>query len=216
MPKIILLLILCCCTALFASAQEKLTVKGDSLIKMDSLVKGDSLKRKKTDTVKYINYGKIAAKKALFRSLLIPGWGQVSNGLNVYRALKVAAIYGGGAALFISYKSNNKNYHYYLAEVQHREENNGLSLPGSLLTGFSETQLIAAKEVYRRNREVVMFSLIGVYAVNVLDAFIDARLKYFEVDNNLAMKISPSVISSNSMLGYNSSYAPALKVAFRL
>ena len=206
MPKILLLFFLCCCTAFIARGQENFTVKGDSL-KRDP---------KKTDTVKYVNLGKIAGRKAVFRSMLIPGWGQIGNGLNVYRGLKVAAIYGGGAALVISYMSNNKNYHLYLHEVQVRTET-GQSPLGSTLALYDTAQLITAKEVYRRNREVVIFSLIGVYAVNVIDAYVDARLKYFDVGDNLAFKVSPSVISPNTMLyGYNSSsYVPAVKIALR-
>ena len=182
-------------------------------------MKGDSLKRdpKKTDTVKYVNLGKIAGRKAVFRSMLIPGWGQFGNGLNVYRGLKIAAIYGGGAALVISYMSNNKNYHLYLHEVQVRELTGQPPL-GSPLAKYTDLAgLIAAKEVYRRNREVVIFSLIGVYAVNIIDAYVDARLKYFDVGDNLAFKVSPSVISPNTMLyGYNSSsYVPAVKIALR-
>jgi len=62
---------------------------------------------------------------------------------------------------------------------------------------------------------VVIFSLVGVYAINVIDAYVDARLKYFDVGDNLAIKVSPSMINSNTMYGYNS-FTPALKIAFRL
>ncbi|WP_158797622.1 DUF5683 domain-containing protein [Pedobacter sp. L105] len=213
MPKIVLLLVLFCCSVLFASGQQIIAVKGDSLIRGDST----KLSAKKTDTVKYINYGKIAARKALFRSMIIPGWGQLTTGPSVYRLLKVAAIYVGETALILSYKTNSKNYHHYLSEIQWRDGHDGTPKPGNGLgSQYSTDNLITAKEVYRRNREVVIISIFGVYAVNVIDAYVDARLKYFDVGDNLAIKISPSVISQSSMMyGYNPSYAPALKFSLR-
>lgn len=202
MSKILLLLVFLCLTVFSLSGQEKFTVKGDSL-------------KKTPDTAKYVNLGKIAARKAIFRSMMIPGWGQVGNGLTVYRGIKVAAIYTGGTLLVMSYFQNTKTYHLYLDELQYRVEHNGISKPGSPLARADEAALITAKDTYRRNREVVIFSLVGLYAINVIEAYVDARLKYFDVGDDLAIKVSPSVINSNTMYGYNS-FAPALKIAFRL
>lgn len=202
MSKILLLLVFLCVTAFTVSGQEKIIVKGDSLKKIP-------------DTAKYVNLGKIAARKAIFRSMIIPGWGQVGNGLTVYRGIKVAAIYTGGTLLVISYFQNTKTYHLYLDELQYRVEHNDVAKPGSSLSRATTSALTTAKDTYRRNREVVIFSLVGLYALNVVEAYVDARLKYFDVGDNLAIKVSPSVINSNTMYGYNS-FAPALKIAFRL
>lgn len=191
-----------CVAAGAVRGQEKVIVKGDSLKKIP-------------DTAKYVNLGKIAARKAIFRSMIIPGWGQVGNGLTVYRGIKVAAIYTGGTLLVMSYFQNTKTYHLYLDELQYRVEHNDVAKPGSSLARASTAALITAKDTYRRNREVVIFSLVGLYALNVVEAYVDARLKYFDVGDNLAIKVSPSVINSNTMYGYNS-FAPALKIAFRL
>jgi len=205
MSKILFLSVFLCFAAFTVKGQEDFSIKGDSLKRAP-----------KPDTAKYVNLGKVAARKAIFRSMIIPGWGQVGNGLNVYRGLKVAGIYTGGTLLVMSYFQNTNNYKLYLRELQYRTENNDLPTPGNNpLARVQTSALITAKDVYRRNREVVIFSLIGVYAINVIDAYVDARLKYFDIGNDLAFKISPSLINSNSMYGYNS-FAPALKIAFRL
>jgi hypothetical protein len=202
MSKSLLLLVFFIFSIIAAKAQDKIIVKGDSL-------------KKVPDTAKYVNLGKIAAKKAVYRSMIIPGWGQVGNGLNVYRGLKVGAIYAGGTMLVLSYFDNTRMYKAYLHELQYRLENNGISEPGSPYAKAQTSALTTAKDTYRRNREVVIFSLVGVYAINVIDAYVDARLKYFDVGDNLAIKVSPSMINSNTMYGYNS-FTPALKIAFRL
>jgi len=205
MSKILLLSVFLFFTVFTVSGQENFTVKGDSLKPTP-----------KPDTAKYINLGKVAARKAIFRSMMIPGWGQAGNGLNVYRGIKIAAIYTGGTLLVMSYFSNTKLYHQYLREVQYRAANNNLPLLGNGLESIeNQAGLITAKDVYRRNREVVIFSMVGLYAINVIDAYVDARLKYFDVGSDLAIKISPTVINSNTLYGYNS-FSPALKIAFRL
>jgi hypothetical protein len=206
MSKILLLSVLLCCTAIVVRGQDHITVKGDSLRRTPA----------KNDTVKYVNLGKIAARKAAIRSAMIPGWGQVGNGLTIYRGIKVAAIYTGGALLAMSYIQNTNSYHEFLAEIQYREANNDQSPRGSPLAIYPNTAgLITAKDVYRRNREVVIFSFIALYGVNIIEAYVDARLKYFDVGENMAIKFSPTLINSNMRYGYNA-VAPALKVAFRL
>lgn len=204
MPKILLLSVFLCCAAFIARGQDHFTVKGDSLKRTPA----------KVDTG-YVNLGKIAAHKAALRSAMVPGWGQIGSGLNIYRGLKVAAIYTGGVLLGMSFVQNTNNYHKYLAEIQYRTKYNDQSPPGSPYAGYSTSGLITAKEVYRRNREVVIFSFVGLYAINIIDAYVDSRLKYFDVDNNLSVKICPTLISTNMLAGSNS-YAPALKIAFRL
>lgn len=206
MSKILLLSVLLCCTAIVVRGQEHFTVKGDSLKRTPA----------KVDTG-YVNLGKIAAHKAAIRSAMIPGWGQIGNGLTVYRGIKVAAIYTGGIFLGLSYVQNNQNYHKVLKEVQYRETHGGIAEPGSAFPQvYATAGLITAKDTYRRNREVVMFSFVALYAVNIIEAYVDARLKYFDVDNNLGFKITPTVITPDTMYGYNNSFAPGIKIAFRL
>lgn len=204
MPKNLLLSVLFCCTVFAVSGQEKFSVKGDSLKRTPV----------KVDTG-YVNLGRIAGRKAAIRSALIPGWGQYGNGLTVYRGIKIAAIYTGGTLLAISFIQNNNKYHEYLTELQNRAKNGNLPTQGSPLAGVSTAGLLTAKDVFRRNKEVVIFSFVGLYVVNIVEAYVDARLSYFDIGDNLAIKISPTMIGTQSMMyGYNA-FNPGLKVAFR-
>jgi hypothetical protein len=205
MSKTLLLSVFLCCTAMVVRGQEDFTVKGDSLKRTPA----------KADTAKYVNLGKVAARKAAIRSAMVPGWGQIGNGLTVYRGLKVSAIYVGGTLLAMSYMQNNRDYKRFLKEIQYRQANNNQPQPGGGLEQYENTDgLITAKDIYRRNREVVLFSFVALYAVNIIEAYVDARLKYFDVGDDMAIKISPSMINSNEKYGFNS-FAPALKIGFR-
>jgi hypothetical protein len=191
-----------------AKAQQPITIKKDSTGRSAATV--DTLKSKTT----YVNVGKIAAHKAIIRSLIIPGWGQYSNGLNIYRGLKIAAIYTGATLLTLSFIDNNKQYHIWLKELTDRQANGNRPVIGSPYFSIKDnTGIIAAKDTYRRNKEVIILSMVGLYGIQVIEAYVDARLKYFDITNNLA--IGPTVINSNTMFGYNAN-VPGIRVSLKL
>jgi len=51
-----------------------------------------------------------------------------------------------------------------------------------------------------------------VYFANIVDAYVAARLHFFNIDDNLGtVKIMPSMINTNSVYGFNAT--PALKLS---
>jgi hypothetical protein len=196
----------------------------------------DTTNQNKIDTLNksgYVNQGKIAGRKAFYRSLIFPGLGQMYNyGLVVkdvksgavqgkkvlqkaYIIGKIGAIYAGGTLLVMSYIENNKNYNLFLNELQYRQLHNDQPSPDNGLAQYTNTSaLVVAKNIYKRNREVVLISLVGLYGLNALDAYVTARLKYFNIDDTLSLKVSPSLINSTTMYGYTAT--PALKLTLNL
>ncbi|MBB2151662.1 DUF5683 domain-containing protein [Pedobacter gandavensis] len=231
MSKALLLSGLLFVASIAVHAQVATPLKKDSALASPVKNKVDTLKPK------YVNPGKIAGRRAMIRSAILPGLGQIRSGFNLYRGLKVAGIYTGATLLTISYIDNNKNYHIFLTELQEREKariyaaalaaNNGNpNAPGLPEKGnpnvedygqVSDANLITAKDTYRRNKDVILFSYVGLYLLNVVDAYVDARLKYFDV-GDVSVKIRPAMINNNSMYGGNTMYglnlpSPGLKVA---
>lgn len=190
-----------------------------------------SRKRQDTAKVKYINPGKIAGKKAIFKSLIIPGWGQLYNNqllrdkLNArgektghfwqktYTLSKVGLIYGGFTLLTLSYVDNRNNYKIFLKEATYRQLNPGEKENPDLVR-YDDTKVTEAQAVFKRNTQIVIFSYVAVYAVQVIDAYVAARLNFFNIDDSVALNIAPSVINNqNSIYGFN--IMPALKVSLR-
>jgi len=188
-------------------------------------------KRQDTAKVKYINPGKIAGKKAIFKSLIIPGWGQLYNNqllrdkLNAkgektghfwqktYTLSKVGLIYGGFTLLTLSYVDNRNNYKIFLKEATYRQLNPGKKENPDLFR-YDDTKVTEAQAVFKRNTQIVIFSYVAVYAVQVIDAYVAARLNFFNIDDSVALNIAPSLINNqNSMYGFN--VMPALKVSLR-
>ncbi|WP_316818811.1 DUF5683 domain-containing protein [Pedobacter nyackensis] len=200
----ILLLSVCLFFAHIAMAQEKLTIKKDST----------ATNTQPTDSVKpyvYVNKGKIAGRRAAIRSAMLPGLGQIRNGFNLYRGLKVAGIYTGATLLTLSYIDNTKQYNIFIKELEFRAEN-PKETQNPLYANTPTDRLIAAKDIYRRNRQVIIFSYVGLYLFNIVEAYIDARLANFDVGDVARIKISPDLMNSNQMYGFNS-FAPGMKIA---
>jgi hypothetical protein len=217
-------------TALFVCMLAAIAVKAQEPTKPAAV-------QSKTDTIApapYINKGKIAGRKAIRRSLILPGLGQVYNyglivkdiksgavsGKKIGQKLgivgKIGAIYVAGTMLTLSYIDNNRKYHQLLTELQYRQVHNDQPDPNGSLQEYTNTEaLYTAKAIYKSNREIVLVSLGLTYGLNVLDAYVTARLKYVNVDENLGFKIAPSVITSNTMYGYQS-ITPAFKLTLRL
>ncbi|RWU08652.1 DUF5683 domain-containing protein [Pedobacter chitinilyticus] len=221
--RALLLSVVICFTFAQVNAQKPVSpAKQDTTAKLDTIA-----------PAKYVNQGKIAGKKAVYRSLMFPGLGQLYNyglvvddvkngrtegkriGQKIYLIGKIGAIYAGGTILVMSYIDNNNNYKRFLRELQYRQANNNAPDPNNGLTQYPDVNaLTVAKNIYKRNREVVLISLVGLYGLNVLDAYVTARLKYFNVDESLSIKLSPSIINTNTMYGLN--IAPALKLTLKL
>lgn len=188
------------------------------------------MSRQDSMKAKYVNPGKVAGRKAVFRSMIIPGWGQLYNiqilndgygtragksqlWQKVYTGGKIAAIYGGATVLTMSYIQNRKDYKTYLQEAQAREilAAGGPDNTNPSLAGFSSAGILSAKSTTKRNSQIVLFSYGLLYAANIIDAYVSARLHYFNIDDNLTFRVMPSMINSNSMYGFNAT--PALKLS---
>jgi hypothetical protein len=54
------------------------------------------------------------------------------------------------------------------------------------------------KDKYRRWRDMSFFVMIGVYALSVIDAYVDAELSEFDISKDLSLKVSPAVIPNHA------------------
>ena len=70
------------------------------------------------------------------------------------------------------------------------------------------------KDKYRRWRDMSLFVMIGIYALSVIDAYVDAELSVFDISKDLSLKVQPTVIG-NPMIE-NPIYASSLGVNCKL
>lgn len=160
------------------------------------VVKIDSL------PVKTYTIDPLAPGKAAFYSAILPGLGQVYN----KKYWKVPLVYGGFALSFYYYNFNNNEYHRY--RDAYKDKLAGREVTG-ILAGFDSNRLLRGQRFHQRNRDLSMLCMIGVYALNIIDANVDAHLMQFNVNENLSF--TPGL--QQNELNYN--YMPVVSMSYR-
>ena len=72
------------------------------------------------------------------------------------------------------------------------------------------------KDRYRRYRDMSFFVMVGIYAVSVIDAYVDAELSEFDISKDLSLKVSPGVISTPTSTHSNPLQASSLGLSCQL
>ena len=185
--------------------------------------KKDSLNRVKDSVTSKRYYPKITKEKtyhpdtlhsphkAVMRSLMIPGWGQLYN----HRWWKVPIIYTGMGLLVDGIIFNQQYYSSILTEAKLRER--GITEGRNQnYAGISDSDIYSALDSYRRDRDLCILGLVGAWGIQMIDAYIDAKfIRSYTMDNNLSIKISPSVMGQ-SLYAFSGagSVIPAVKITF--
>ena len=144
-------------------------------------------------------------KRALWLALVIPGGGQIYN----RKYWKLPLIYGGFMGCLYAMSWNNMMYKDYSqayldimdSDPTTQSYNRFLHF-GMTITEANEERykkiFKSRKDKYRRWRDMSFFCLIGVYALSVIDAYVDAELSQFDISDDLSLKVEPAVISNGS------------------
>jgi hypothetical protein len=189
--------------------------------------KKDSLNRTKDSVTSKRYYPKITKEKAyhpdslhdphkaVIRSLIIPGWGQLYN----HRWWKLPIVYGGLGLLADVVIFNQNYYSQFLKEAKLRERgivNTAANNP--TFAQISDPDIVSNTDLYRRNRDLGILGFIGGWGIQMVDAYIDAKfIRSYTMDNNLSFKVSPGVIGQ-PVYAFNtpSTFIPAIKITFTL
>jgi len=134
-------------------------------------------------------------KKAALYSAVLPGLGQAYN----KKYWKIPFIYGGFVALAYWIDWNNDNYNLYrsaLYAVIDDDQDTVNPFPG-----FSESQLRQITDEFRRNRDILVILTGVLYTLNIVDAHVDAHLKEFDINEDLAFSLKPSTVNAGIVQG---------------
>lgn len=122
---------------------------------------------------------------ATLYSLLVPGLGQIYN-----REYWKLPIYLGAMGFA---------YHYYLDCRTNYTRFRNIYLeatdPEATYTGpITADQALYYRNVYRRYRDYSILAIAALYLLQVIDANVFSYMHNFEVDDDLALKVAPTVI----------------------
>jgi len=190
----------------------RFTMPADSTLELGKNKRTDKFdkKRKPLLTQDSIKFDSSRLKRPIFNpnplratwlAMIFPGGGQIYN----RKYWKLPIIYGGLAGCAYALSWNNKMYKDYAQAYRDLLDNNPNTnsyktlIPSS--ANYSTTQLTTIlknrKDLYRRYRDLSIFSLIGVYLLSIVDAYVDAELSNFDISPDLSMKIGPVIMNNN-------------------
>ncbi len=130
-------------------------------------------------------------RKAIIRSAIIPGWGQVTN----KKIWKVPVVYAAlGTTTYLFFRNNR----------QYRDARNAyiLATDGDPLNDFEikepyfgvkdqPERIRTFRNQVRQNMDYSVLFFLVFWGLNVADAAVDAHLKTFDVSDNLGFQLKP-------------------------
>ena len=144
-------------------------------------------------------------KRALWLALVLPGAGQIYN----RKYWKLPIIYGGFMGCIYALTWNNMMYKDYSQAYLDIMDNDpgtasynkflhlGVEINDQNMERYKQL-FKSRKDKYRRWRDLSFFVMLGVYAISVIDAYVDAELSEFDISKDLSLKVSPAVIPNYS------------------
>ena len=136
---------------------------------------------------------------------IIPGGGQFYN----RKYWKLPIFYGGLTGCIYAMTWNNQMYRDYQRAYKDimdddpntQSYNNFLHL-GTKITdankSYYQSLFKKRKDRFRRWRDLSIFATVAVYALSVIDAYVDASLSNFDISDDLSLHISPVLLNTNS------------------
>lgn len=145
------------------------------------------------------------AKRAMWLAIVLPGAGQIYN----RKYWKLPIVYGGFLGCIYALRWNNQMYHdYSQAYIDIMDDDPttesyseflhlGATVTDSNLT-YYQNLFKKRKDRYRRYRDLSVFALIGVYALSIIDAYVDASLSEFDISDDLSMRVEPTMLNDGT------------------
>lgn len=147
-------------------------------------------------------------QRALWLSALCPGLGQIYN----RRYWKLPIVVGSFVGLSYGASWNNRMYKDYARayrDVMDDDPDTRSYMDffpptvkeSSLDTAWLQRVMKSKRDYYRRYREICVIAMVGVYLINIVDAYVDASLAHFDISPDLTLDVSPAAIDNTALGG---------------
>ena len=133
-----------------------------------------------------------SVKRAVIQSALVPGWGQIYN----KKYWKPPIIYAGLGGLGFAIGWNAKRWRTYSDAYRARVDLDSTTVD-AYEGVYSADNLATLKNFYKRNMDLAIIFTAVLYALNIIDAAVDAHLFEFDISDDLTMRAEPVFNFSN-------------------
>ncbi len=139
--------------------------------------------------------------RAVWLSALFPGLGQIYN----RRFWKLPILVGGFMGLGYGASWNNNmlsDYSRAYSDIMDNDPNTKSYMDffppttneADINKEWLKRTLKSRKDYFRRNRDLCIISMVGVYALAIVDAYVDASLSQFDISPDLSINVAPTIL----------------------
>ncbi|MDM9632069.1 DUF5683 domain-containing protein [Robiginitalea aurantiaca] len=213
MPKLLLVLgFFCALTSLWAQEESPTEREIDSIqnnISQQGITVEEVTKKPANNP--------LAPSKAAFYSAVVPGLGQAYN----KRYWKIPIVWGAIGTGVYAYMYNDDLYDRTRTAFKRRlagftdDEFYDVNPDDDFVPttpDFSTEALQDAQERYQRDRDLALLITIALYALNIIDANVDAHLKQYNVSEDLSLHFEPYL--GTHPINTDASYGLGLAIRF--
>ena len=146
-------------------------------------------------------------KKAVIYAAIFPGLGQVYN----RKYWKLPIVYGGFLGFSYAISWNGRYYTDYSNGYKDIMDDDpatdswknflpyGID-PENVDKAWLTTVMKRRKDFYRRYRDLSIIGTVAMYALSIVDAYVDAQLFDFNISSGLSMRVEPTIIRKTDYL----------------
>ena len=139
---------------------------------------------------KILSENELRVKNTTTWAMILPSSGQIIN----KKYWKAPIVLGGLGASVYYVIDNSAEMNLFLENWGYETDDNPLTY--NILTDnngdlYTVTDLKDGAYFYRRNRDLSYLSFFGVYLLSVIDANVDAHMKFFDASEDLSLRIIP-------------------------
>lgn len=147
-------------------------------------------------------------KRAMWLAIVIPGAGQIYNG----KYWKLPIVYGGFVGCAYAMRWNDqmfKDYSQAYLDIMDDDDTTksyesflhlGAKIDDSNKERYQRL-FKSRKDRFRRWRDLSFFCMLGVYAISIIDAYVDASLSQFDISDDLSLHIEPGLVNTSHTSG---------------
>lgn len=143
--------------------------------------------------------------RALWLSLVLPGAGQIYN----KKYWKLPIVYGGFLGCYYALSWNGQmlsDYSQAYLDIMDSDPDTKsyeqmLPLNYSIVGREEQFKEIFKnkKNYYRKYRDMSIMAFVAVYAIAVIDAYVDAELSSFDISEDLSLQVQPALITPTAV-----------------
>jgi hypothetical protein len=197
----VIALLLCSLTVTGQEPVDSMTISKYTAIDTETVIDvfSDKMELSKIFPLDTLYTGHSPAKAAIM-SAVVPGLGQIYN-RKYWKVPVVYAAVGVSVGVFVKWQNKYNQYRRAYIDIKDGDPYTNYFDSMGFPPGYSQEQKLQIitknKEMIRTWRDYSIVAMVVTYALNIIDANVDAHLMDFNLEDNISFNIRPTFFENN-------------------